>query len=86
MLSSPIILPDYPRVAQESSTDFFDSAEIDQLLVLSVLSMTDEEQRQMREADARTRTLLDHCRSLSPTDMARLHGATRSLGESEATP
>jgi hypothetical protein len=79
VLSSPIILSDYPDVAPESPADFFDGAEIDQLLVLGILSMTEEEQQQMRQADPRTRALLDHCRSLSPDDIARLHGATRAL-------
>jgi hypothetical protein len=76
VLSSPIILSDYPEVAPESSTDFFDGAEIDQLLVLGVLSMT-EEQRLMSEAHPRTRVLLEHCRPLSPDDVVQLHGVTR---------
>jgi hypothetical protein len=77
LLSSPIILPDYPEVAPESGGDFFDGAEIDQLLMLSVLSMTPAEQQWMREADPRTREILDRCLSASPDDVRRLHGATR---------
>jgi hypothetical protein len=83
MLSAPIILPDYPEAATESSGDFFDGAEIDQLLVLSVLSMTEDEQRQMRETDPRTRAILDRCHSMSPDDLRRLHGVTREVRSTE---
>ena len=84
MLSSPIILYDYPQVAPESSGDFFDAAEIDQLLVLGVLSMTDEEQARMAESDPRAREILERCRSLSAEDLLRLHGVTRDLRVVEA--
>ena len=65
MLSSPIILPDYPQIAPESPGDLFDAAEIDQLLRLSILSMTDEERREMRAADPKTREILERTESLS---------------------
>jgi len=84
MLASPIILYDYPQVAPESGGDFFDAAEIDQLLVLGVLSMTDEEQARMRETDPRTRQILERCRSVSADELLRLHGATRELRGGEA--
>jgi hypothetical protein len=83
VLSSPFILPDYPEVAPQSRGDFFDGGEIDQLLVLSVLAMTDEEQRQMRESDPRGRDILARCQSLSPDDIRRLHGTTRELQPEE---
>ena len=51
LLSSPIILPDYPEIAPESPGDLFDGGEIDQLLVLNILSLTDEEKQEMRAAD-----------------------------------
>ena len=38
LLSSPIILEDYPRIAPESPGDLFDGGEIDQLLVLNILA------------------------------------------------
>jgi hypothetical protein len=79
MLSSPIILYDYPEVAPESPGDLFDGGEIDQLLVLGILSMTEEEQQRMRETDPRAREILERCRSLSPEAMLRLHGVTREV-------
>jgi hypothetical protein len=79
MLSSPIILYDYPRIAPESPGDLFDATEIDQLLVLNVLTLTEEEQREIRETDPRARELLERCLSLSPEQLIRLHGAVRDF-------
>jgi hypothetical protein len=79
MLSSPIILPDYPEVAPESPGDMFDAAEIDQLLRLSILTLTDEEKGQMRAADPKAREILERTESLSQEELMRLHGAIREL-------
>ena len=53
LLSSPIILSDYPRIAPESPGDMFDGGEIDQLLILNILTLTDEEKEEMRASDPR---------------------------------
>src|SRR5690606_22890663 len=47
MLSSPIILYDYPQVAPESPGNLFDSTEIDQLLILNLLTLSDEEKEEI---------------------------------------
>jgi hypothetical protein len=83
MLASPMILYDYPRVAPESPGDLFDGGEIDQLLILNVLAMTDDEQREMRDTDPRAREILERCRSLSPDGLQALHGTIRSLKSAE---
>lgn len=79
VLSSPIILPDYPRVAPESPGDLFDGGEIDQLLILNVLSLTAAEREEMRATDPKAREILERCASLSAEQLARLHGAIREL-------
>jgi len=79
VLSSPIILPDYPQIAPESPGDLFDGGEIDQLLTLSILSLTDEERREMRDSDPRAREILERTESLSDEELMRLHGAVREL-------
>jgi hypothetical protein len=79
MLASPIILYDYPRIAPESPGDLFDGGEIDQLLILNVLGMTEEEQREMRDTDPKAREILERCLSLSTSELSALHGAIRSL-------
>jgi hypothetical protein len=79
MLSSPIILYDYPEIAPESPGDLFDGTEIDQMLVLNILSMTEEEQDEMASSDPRARQILERCRNLSHEEMMRLHGAIREF-------
>ncbi|MBV9280000.1 MAG: hypothetical protein JOZ41_07965, partial [Chloroflexi bacterium] len=79
LLSSPIILYDYPQIAPESPGNLFDTTEIDELLTLSVMALTDEEKREMRESDPRAREILDRTESLSPEQLMKLHGAIRSL-------
>ena len=77
MLSSPIILYDYPQIAPESPGDLFDGGEIDQLLILNILTLTDEEKEEMRASDPRGREILDRCESLSPEQLMNLHGVVR---------
>lgn len=79
MLSSPIILYDYPQIAPESPGDLFDGAEIDEILSLRILTMTDEEKREMRQADDRTRQILERTETLPAEHFAKLHGALRGL-------
>src|SRR5205085_4852473 len=66
VLSSPIILEDYPRVAPESPGDLFDGGEIDQLLILNILAMTDEEKAEMRASDPRAAEIIDRSEALTP--------------------
>lgn len=79
ILSSPIILYDYPQIAPESAGDFFDSTEMDELLTLRVMTLTDEEKREMRSGDERVRELLDRTEATARQQLARTHGVVRSL-------
>jgi hypothetical protein len=79
LLSSPIILEDYPRVAPESPGDLFDGGEIDQLLTLNILSLTEEEKREMRDTDPRAREILERTERLSEQELMALHGAIREI-------
>ncbi|WP_113702393.1 hypothetical protein [Nonomuraea lactucae] len=78
VLSAPIILYDHPRIAPESPGDLFDATEIDQLLTLSVLALSDEEKREIRDGDPRAREILERCDSLTPEQLMRLHGVLRT--------
>lgn len=78
VLSSPIILYDHPRVAPESPGDLFDATEIDEILTLRILAMTDEEKREMRATDERARAVLERTEALTAAGMARLHGTMRN--------
>lgn len=77
MLSSPIILPDYPQVAPESSGDLFDGTEIDEILTLRIKTMTDDEKAEMRMVDEHARRLLERTESASNPDLLKLHGTMR---------
>ena len=79
MLSSPIILYDYPQVAPESPGVFFDGTEIDEMLTLRVLTMTDDEKHAMAAVDDRANALLSRVENLARGEMAALHGVVRSL-------
>lgn len=81
MLAAPIIVSDYQQIAPESPGDLFDGGEIDQLLILNVLALTDEEQCEMRDSDPRAKEILDRCRSMSPEQLMALHGMVRGVGE-----
>jgi hydrogenase maturation protease len=79
LLSSPITLYDYPEIAQESPGDLYDATEIDELLTLCILTMTDEEKEAAAAVDDRTRALLQRTESLAREQLCGLHGAIRGL-------
>ncbi len=79
MLSSPIILYDYPQVAPESLGDFFDGTEVDEMLTLRILTLTDEEKQAMAAIDDRTGTLLTRTEETAREQLSRLHGTLRDL-------
>jgi hypothetical protein len=81
VLAAPIILDDHPQIAPESPGDFFDGTEVDELLTLRVLTLTDAEKREMAAGDARARTLLERTEALGLERLRTLHGAVRSPGE-----
>jgi hypothetical protein len=79
ILSSPIILEDYPRVAPESPGDLFDGGEIDQLLVLNILALTDDEKAEMAATDPRAKEILERTEALTPEQLMALHGTVRDI-------
>jgi hypothetical protein len=79
MLSSPIILYDYPQIARESAGGLFDGTEIDEILSLRILTMTEEEKREMRQSDQRARQILERTENMPPEQFMKLHGVLRGL-------
>jgi hypothetical protein len=79
LLASPIILEDHPRIAPESPGDLFDGGEIDQMLTLNILSLTDEEKAEMRQSDPKAREILERTEALTEQEMMNLHGAIRDF-------
>jgi hypothetical protein len=78
MLISPIILYDHPEIAEQSEGALYDSTEIDEILTLRVMTMTDEEKAQARATDPRAAAIIDRCDSMSPEAMQQLHGILRN--------
>src|ERR1700730_8167873 len=79
MLSSPVILYDYPQIAPESPGDLFDGTEIDEILALRILTMTDDEKHEMRNTDERARRILERTETLPLEHLMKLHGTLREL-------
>ncbi len=79
VLSSPIILYDHPEVAPESPGDLYDSTEIDEILALRVLTLTDEEKAEARGTDPRSAAIIDRCDDMPPEVWERLHGTVRAM-------
>jgi hypothetical protein len=74
VLSSPIILPDFPAVAPQSEGDTFDATEVDELMMLSVLSLSDVERAEARATDPRARAIVERAERFGPEELVRLHG------------
>jgi hypothetical protein len=74
ILASPIILYDHPEVAAQSPGDLYDSLEIDEILALRVMTLTDEEKAEARGTDPRAAAIIDRCDNMSPETLSQLHG------------
>lgn len=77
VLMSPIILYDHPEIAEESGGALYDSTEIDEILTLRVMTMTDQEKAQARATDPLAGAIIDRCDAMSPEAMLTLHGVLR---------
>jgi hypothetical protein len=77
MLSTPIILYDHPELAPESPGDLYDGTEIDEILSLRTLALTDAEKLQARATDPRAAALIDRVEALGADDFRRMHGTIR---------
>ncbi len=74
ILGSPIILYDHPEIADQSAGALFDSTEIDEILTLRVMTMTDQEKAEARATDARAAEIIDRCDRLGVEELQQLHG------------
>lgn len=80
LLSAPIVLYDYPQIAPESPGDLFDATEIDEILSLRVMTLTEEEKLQMASVEQQARSLLQRTEALTPENWSGLHGTLRAVG------
>lgn len=85
LLGSPIILYDYPEIAAESPGALYDSLEIDEILTLRVMTMTDEEKAEARATDPRAREIIDRCDQMTPEVLQQMHGILRDPHAGQAS-
>jgi len=86
VLASPIILYDFPQIASESAGNLFDATEIDEILSLRILTLTDAEKAEIRQGDERARALLERTESIPPEQFQKLHGVLRGVNVLEEEP
>lgn len=86
MMAAPFILYDHPEIAPESVGDLCDATEIDEILTLRTMTMTDDEKREARATDARAAAIVDRVETLPDEWLERMHGAARALDGGEMVP
>jgi hypothetical protein len=74
VLGAPIILYDHPQIAEQSPGDLFDATEIDEILTLRVMTMTEDEKAEARATDPRAAAIIERCDTLAPAEIEGLHG------------
>lgn len=79
VLSSPIVLADFPEIAKHTQADAFDGTEIDELLGLGVLSLSDAERAEARSTDPRARAIVERAEALGAADIARSHAVMQGV-------
>jgi hypothetical protein len=86
VLGAPIILYDHPQIAEQSAGALFDSTEIDEILTLRVMTMTEAEKAEARATDDRARAIVDRCDAMSAADLQRLHGVLHTGVRADEAP
>lgn len=77
LLISPIILYDHPQIAEQSRGALYDATEIDEILTLRVMTMTDAEKAQARATDPLAARIIEQCDGMTAEAMLDLHGVLR---------
>jgi len=76
LLGAAIVLPDHPQLAPESRGDLFDGTEIEEALLLHVLTLSDGERDQIAADDPAVRAMIERAAAATPAEMLALHGRT----------
>jgi hypothetical protein len=81
ILSSPIILYDYPKISPESAGSLFDGTEIDEILTLRLKTLTDAEKIEMRHVDEHARRVLERTEHLPESAWLQMHGVMKPTSD-----
>ena len=71
--------PTTREVAEESPGELYDGTEIDEILTLRTLALSDAEKAAARATDPRAAALIDRVDAMDAQTMARLHGTIRAM-------
>jgi len=74
VLSSPIILNDYPQINTQSMGNLFDSTEIEEALLLHVNVLSEDEKERIANSDEKLRAMLNKVSKVTPQEAINLHG------------
>jgi len=81
ILGAAIVLPEHPRISEESRVNLFDNSEIEEALLLHVHALSDGERESMSEQDPVVREMIARALATTPEDMIRLHGGLKPTSE-----
>jgi len=79
LLSSPIILYDYPKLNHQNHGDLFDSTEIEEALLLHVSVLSDKEKEQIAGSDEKLNSMLHKVSQVTPEELIKFHGGMREI-------
>ena len=81
LLSSPIILYDYPQINPQSQGDLFDSTEIEEALLLHVNLLSDEEKKRIGQSDEKLQAMLQKVSEITPEELINFHSGLKNITE-----
>ena len=68
-----------PRSLRKAPAILFDGTEIDEILSLRIMTLTDDEKREMSQSDERARAMLERTETMPAEQFMKLHGVLRGL-------
>jgi hypothetical protein len=81
ILGAAIVLPNHPRISEESMVNLFDNSEIEEALLLHVHALSEDERASMADQDPVVREMIARALATTPEDMIRLHGGLKPTSE-----
>jgi hypothetical protein len=81
ILGAAIVLPNHPRISEESRVNLFDNSEIEEALLLHVHALSEDERASMADQDPVVREMIARALATTPEDMIRLHGGLKPTSE-----
>ncbi len=81
ILGAAIVLPEHPRIAEESRVNLFDNSEIEEALLLHVHALSEDERASIADQDPAVREMIARALATTPEEMIALHGGLKPTSE-----